>query len=116
MMALGTISIMVRLTMLKYDVISSSVLCKHPICKDIQQYSLITSTSLLSRSDRAAEAFRVGGGGSIAAIFFLFFDAQKLPKNPELPVSVGVSTEGLLARGGRGLPVLGSTCVGLLPS
>ena len=48
---------------------------------------LITSTSVASRSDKLAEALRVGGGASIAAIFFLFFEAQKLPKNPELPVS-----------------------------
>jgi hypothetical protein len=45
----------------------------------------MTSTSVLSRSDNEADALRVGGGGSMAAIFFLFFEAQKLPKNPEPP-------------------------------
>jgi hypothetical protein len=73
---------------------------------------LITSTSMFSRSLRVPEAFNVGGGASIAAIFFLFFEAKKLPKNPELlSVVVGiVSNEGLEARGGgSGLPVFGST-------
>lgn len=52
----------------------------------------------------------------MAAIFFLFLDAQKLPKNPEplFSVAATASTDGLFARGGRGLPVFGSTCVGLL--
>lgn len=50
----------------------------------------------------------------MAAIFFLFFEAQKLPKKPlVLDASPVVSKEGLWARAGRGLPVLGSTCVGL---
>jgi hypothetical protein len=35
-----------------------------------------------SLSDRVPDALRVGGGASIAAIFFLFFEAKKLPKNP----------------------------------
>ena len=57
---------------------------------------LITSTSVDSRSDRLAEALRVGGGASMAAIFFLFLEAQKLPKN-QLPLgdSPVVSREGL---------------------
>lgn len=60
---------------------------------------LITSTSVLSRSDKVVDAFRVGGGASIAAAFFLFFDAQKLPKNPELLLlSPEVSNDGLFAR------------------
>lgn len=52
----------------------------------------------------------------MAAAFFLFLEAQKLPKNPEPPeASPVVSSEGLLERAvGRGLPVLGSTWVGLL--
>jgi hypothetical protein len=96
--------------MLKYEVMRSSgdhvSLLSLTLAGDV----LMTSTSVLSRSDRLAEAFRVGGGASIAAIFFLFLDAQKLPKNPELLLSAGeTSTEGLLARGGRGLPVFGST-------
>jgi hypothetical protein len=74
----------------------------------------MTSTSVLSRSDKLADAFRVGGGASMAAIFFLFFEAQKLPKNPVLPLSWLLSTVGLLARWAKGFPVLGSTCVGLL--
>lgn len=54
----------------------------------------------------------------MAAIFFLFLGAKKLPKKPE-PFSGGRSSDGLAARGGtadggRGLPVFGSTCVGLL--
>src|SRR5437870_11929049 len=48
------------------------------------EYILITSTSTPSRSDNVPDAFKVGGGGSIAAIFFLFFEAKKLPKNPLL--------------------------------
>lgn len=78
---------------------------------------LITSTSAFSRSDNVPEALRVGGGASIAAIFFLFFDAKKLPKKPPL-VSDMESRDGLAARGtadgGKGFPVLGSTWVGLL--
>ena len=78
---------------------------------------LITSTSFASFSDSVPDAFSCGGGESIAAIFFLFFGAKKLPKNPELD-SEGKSKEGLDARGGtadggRGLPVFGSTWVGL---
>lgn len=53
----------------------------------------------------------------MAAIFFLFLGAKKLPKKPEL-LSGGGSSDGLAARGGadggRGLPVFGSTWVGLL--
>ena len=54
----------------------------------------------------------------MAAIFFLFLGAKKLPKKPE-PPSWGRSSDGLAARGGAadggiGLPVFGSTCVGLL--
>lgn len=71
---------------------------------------------MFSRSFRVPDAFNVGGGGSIAAIFFLFFDAKKLPKKPVLLPSDGdmLSNDGLLERGGRGFPVLGSTWVGLL--
>ena len=75
----------------------------------------MTSTSFTSFSDSVPEAFSCGGGESIAAIFFLFFGAKKLPKKPEL--SAGRSNDGLAARGGtaggRGRPVLGSTWVGL---
>ena len=76
---------------------------------------LITSTSLASFSDNVPDAFSWAGGASIAAAFFLF-RGKKLPKNPVLE-SVGASSVGLAARGGpddgRGLPVLGSTWVGL---
>jgi hypothetical protein len=71
----------------------------------------MTSTSTFSRSFRVPDAFRVGGGGSMAAIFFLFLDEKKLPKKPEL-LSVIESNDGLFDLGGRGFPVLGSTCVG----
>ena len=77
----------------------------------------MTSTSFASFSESVPEAFNCGGGESIAAIFFLFLVVKKLPKKPE-PVSEGRSSEGLAARGGTaggsGLPVFGSTCVGLL--
>ncbi len=77
----------------------------------------MTSTSLASFSERVPEAFSCGGGESIAAIFFLFLGAKKLPKKPELP-SDGRSSEGLAARGGtalgRGLPVFGSTWTGFV--
>jgi hypothetical protein len=53
----------------------------------------------------------------MAAIFFLFFDAKKLPKKPELPSVItsreGLEARGVTAEGGRGFPVLGSTGVGL---
>lgn len=76
----------------------------------------MTSTSLASFSDNVPDAFSCGGGESIAAIFFLFFGAKKLPKNPVL--SGGMSSDGLdalggMAEGGNGFPVFGSTCVGL---
>ena len=80
---------------------------------DQHGYVLMTSTSVASRSERLAEALSVGGGASIAAIFFLFFEAQKLPKNPLPLASPEVSKDGLWARGGKGLPVFGSTWVGL---
>lgn len=78
----------------------------------------MTSTSFASFSDKVPDALSCGGGESIAAIFFLFFGAKKLPKKPEL-LSEGRSSDGLAARGGtadggRGLPVLGSTCTGLV--
>ncbi len=78
----------------------------------------MTSTSLASFSDKVPEALSCGGGESMAAIFFLFLGAKKLPKKPEL-LSGGRSRDGLAARGGaadagRGFPVFGSTCVGLL--
>jgi hypothetical protein len=113
-MALGTISIIVRRTILKYDVMRSSGITVSKFSPRWLDYSLITSTSCVSFSESVPEAFRVGGGGSIAAIFFLFFDAKKLPKKPELSLP---SNEGLADRGGteggNGLPVLGSTWVGL---
>ena len=54
----------------------------------------------------------------MAAIFFLFFDAKKLPKNPVLPSAIesigGLARPlGAAADGGKGFPVFGSTCVGL---
>lgn len=78
----------------------------------------MTSTSIFSRSERLPEAFSVGGGASIAAAFFLFLAAKKLPKKPALPVPSTSGTGGLLARAGvldcgRGLPLLGSTWTGL---
>lgn len=76
---------------------------------------LMTSTSLASFSDNVPDALSCGGGDSMAAIFFLFLGAKKLPKNPVL-LSGGRSSDGLAARGGacggRGLPVFGSTWVG----
>lgn len=76
----------------------------------------MTSTSFDSFSDRVPEAFNWGGGESIAAIFFLFFDEKKLPKKPD--PSDERSNDGLEALGGAadagiGRPVFGSTCVGL---
>lgn len=78
----------------------------------------MTSTSSLSFSLRVPLALRVGGGASMAAIFFLFLLAKKLPKKPADVSVPSVESEGLAARGGmaeggNGLPVLGSTCVGL---
>lgn len=74
----------------------------------------MTSTSFASFSDNVPDAFNCGGGASIAAAFFLF-RGKKLPKKPEL--SEGASSEGLVDRGGpaegKGLPVFGSTWVGL---
>ena len=80
------------------------------------RHVLMTSTSITSRSDKVPEALSVGGGGSMAAAFFLFFDAQKLPKKPVLG-SLIESIVGLAlpapapapAEGGKGLPVFGST-------
>ena len=76
----------------------------------------MTSTSLDSFSDRVPEALSTAGGDSIAAIFFLFLGAKKLPKKLAL-LSDGWSSEGLAARGGTaggsGRPVLGSTWTGL---
>lgn len=59
----------------------------------------MTSTSLASFSERVPEALSCGGGESIAAIFFLFFGAKKLPKKPD-ELSGGRSKDGLAARGG----------------
>lgn len=52
----------------------------------------------------------------MAAIFFLFLDAKKLPKNPPLasPIEsmVGLFERTGVVAAGIGLPVLGSTCTG----
>lgn len=86
---------------------------KYPRLED--GHSLITSTSFASFSDNVPDAFSWDGGASMAAAFFLF-RGKKLPKKPAL-LSGGASSDGLAARGGpddgRGLPVLGSTWVGL---
>lgn len=79
---------------------------------------LITSTSMFSRSDSVPEALSDGGGASMAAAFFLFLAAKKLPKKPPLPEpsSFAPPSVGLAARAGvlagRGFPVLGSTWTG----
>lgn len=74
----------------------------------------MTSTSIPSRSDRVPDALSVGGGASIAAAFF-FLVAKKLPKKPallsDIESSVGLDLPAV-AEGGKGFPVLGSTCVG----
>ena len=76
----------------------------------------MTSTSMPSRSESVPEALSVGGGASMAAAFFLFLAAKKLPKKPELPSGSPAKSVGLAARAGvaaaRGLPVLGSTWTG----
>ena len=63
------------------------------------------------------EALSDGGGASMAAAFFLFLAAKKLPKKPLLPVPSSFTSVGLAARAGvlagRGFPVLGSTWTGL---
>lgn len=73
----------------------------------------MTSTSIPSLSDKIPDAFSVAGGGSIAAIFFLFLLAKKLPKNP--PFS-GFGSRlwgfGESLPPGSGFPVFGSTCTG----
>jgi len=74
----------------------------------------MTSTSIPSLSDKVPDALRVGGGASIAAIFFLFFEAKKLPKKPpfgssDMPPSVGLAALTGVAAAGIGFPVLGST-------
>jgi hypothetical protein len=80
--------------------------------------SLIISTSMPSLSDRVPDALRVGGGASIAAIFFLFFEAKKLPKNPPFASpfasKVGLAVRTGVAEAGIGLPVLGSTWTGFV--
>jgi hypothetical protein len=77
----------------------------------------MTSTSIPSLSDKVPDALRVGGGASIAAIFFLFLDAKKLPKKPPfasfMPSSVGLAVRAGVAEAGIGFPVFGSTCTGL---
>jgi len=61
-------------------------------------------------------ALSVGGGASIAASFFLFLLAKKLPKKPPLsadvPSSEGLADLGGTVDAGKGFPVLGSTCTG----
>lgn len=114
MIAFGTMSIIVLRMMLKYELINSSGCPLAAIHAIPRVYLLITSTSCASFSDNVPDAFNCGGGASIAAIFFLFFDTKKLPKKPE-PESGGISglaDLGGIADAGRGLPVLGSTCVG----
>lgn len=114
MIAFGTISIIVLRTILKYEVISSSSTeVSTMVFVDSNINVLMTSTSWDSFSESVPEAFRVGGGASMAAIFFLFFVAKKLPKNPELPSSrLWVVCCGV-APAGSGFPVFGSTWVGL---
>lgn len=102
--------------MLKYELINNSdVLVSAAHLSMGYLNTLITSTSLASFSDSVPEALSCGGGESIAAIFFLFLGAKKLPKKPALSPA-GRSSDGLAARGGtaggRGLPVLGSTWTG----
>ncbi len=70
---------------------------------------------MTSRSDKVPEALSVGGGASIAAIFFLFLEAKKLPKKPPFE-SFKASNVGLAdlagvagAWTGNGFQVLGST-------
>lgn len=114
MIAFGTMSIIVLRVMPKYELISSSASCQPLTVIILTVYLLITSTSCASFSDNVPEAFSCGGGASMAAIFFLFFDTKKLPKKPE-PESGGISglaDRGGIADAGRGLPVFGSTCVG----
>ena len=87
------------------------------MCEAGSRDLLMTSTSMFSRSERVPDAFNIGGGASMAAAFFLFLAAKKLPKKPEL-LSPLTSSEGLAERtgvedAGRGLPVLGSTWTGL---
>lgn len=48
----------------------------------------------------------------MAAAFFLFLEAKKLPKKPEFPADMSSGTVGLAALAGveaSGLPVFGST-------
>jgi hypothetical protein len=70
----------------------------------------MTSTSCVSFSLSVPLAFSVEGGGSIAAIFFLFLLAKKEPKKPDwsFPSRLGLTDRGGTL-GGSGLPVLGST-------
>lgn len=70
---------------------------------------------MFSRSESVPDALRVGGGASMAAAFFLFFAAKKLPKKPELLSRFVSDVVGLAALAGvvaRGLPVFGSTWTG----
>jgi len=116
MIALGTISTIVRRTMLKYDEIrSSDENQQRP--QDIKWHLLMTSTSWASLSDMAEDALSVAGGGSMLAIFFLFRPWKKLPKKPppaSAPSRPGLGALGGKAEAGSGLPVLGSTWVGRL--
>jgi len=76
----------------------------------------MTSTSWLSFSLSVPLALSDGGGASIAASFFLFLLAKKLPKKPlpaeSTPSSVGVAGRAGTDEAGMGLPVLGSTWMG----
>ena len=72
----------------------------------------MTSTSLDSFSDKVPEALSCGGGESMAAIFFLFFGKKPVPLSDVIS-SDGLEARGGTAEGGSGLPVFGSTCVGL---
>ena len=81
-----------------------------------QENLLITSTSIPSRSDKVPDALRIAGGASMAAIFFLFFEAKKLPKKPPFcspfASKVGLAVRAGVADCGMGFPVLGSTWTG----
>src|SRR4030081_2370693 len=113
MIALGTMSFSVFLTMLQDVMMRSSEDVRTRISCNVVWGLLMTSTSIDSRSDSVPEALRTDGGASMAAIFFLFLAEKKLPK--KLLLSAFTSLGGVAAGWfGIGLPVLGSTWTGLL--